>query len=59
MRFFQQAANVTHNIITDIVRIIRDIAALTNDFFPNPFLEAIVNALDNFIGDRENPYQPC
>jgi hypothetical protein len=57
MMFFQQASRITHNVVTDIVRIIRDIIALTNDFFPLPCLTAIVNALDDFLGERDQHNQ--
>jgi len=55
MMFFQRAKDITHNLVMDFVRLIRDMFAIANDFYPLPILQAIVNTLDSYVSEPCKP----
>lgn len=51
-RFFQPAVNPV-NIITNIIRLIRDAVAIANDFLQLDILQRFIDLVNETLGDAQ------
>lgn len=59
--FFRAVSNINFNqLVRDIVRVIRDVLAVVNDFFEISVLSRIIDFLNDALGDiQNNPAAPA